>query len=211
MTESHWTPLDHDITYALTCQVHVLSHEQIERIWSVDHSRTEIARSLHRLCHSQLIRTSQWDVVAPPVQDGPVFVWRPGEASPDAFRLSFAIRQRWHQPDTSHTVYQATKWAAQLFGSRAGKTSRRFEQCHDLLLGEVFTVYRRELPELACCWVGEDALPIAERGVKNPDAFLLDHDFIPRRVVESAGAYSQSQVESFHRYCVQARLPYELW
>ncbi len=54
-------------------------------------------------------------------------------------------------------------------------------------------------------------MPVAERGVKNPDAFLIDNRGEPRRVIESAGAYSQMQVESFHRHCQQAGLPYELW
>ena len=82
---------------------------------------------------------------------------------------------------------------------------------HDLLLSEVFVLYRRRLPKLAECWVGEDAMPLAERGVKNPDAFLLDDEYQPRRVIESAGSYSQKQVDTFHDYCRQCRLPYELW
>ena len=33
--------------------------------------------------------------------------------------------------------------------------------------------YRRELPSLVEYWVGEEALPQAEYGVKNPDVFLI--------------------------------------
>ena len=79
------------------------------------------------------------------------------------------------------------------------------------MLAEVFVRYRQELPSLAEFWVGEEALPKAEYGVKNPDAFLIDDELQPRRVIESAGAYSQQQVETFHEYCRLARLPYELW
>ena len=105
----------------------------------------------------------------------------------------------------------ATERAGRLFGSRSGHLVREIERSHDLLLAEVYLLYREQLPELAATWVGEDALPVAQRGVKNPDAFLFDDSHQPRRVIESAGAYSQKQVETFHRYCTDARLPYELW
>ncbi len=211
MDVNTWTRLDLEIVTALTCQVHVLSREQIHRAWGDDHSRDEIVERLERLSSCQLIRQSQWNVVPPPVNRGPVFTWKPGDEPPDAWRLSRAFLRRWHRETTVHTVWKATPWAASLFGSRAGRTSRPIERQHDLLLGEVYVLYRLKLPALAACWVGEDALPVAERGVKNPDAFLFDEDFKPRRVVESAGAYSQTQVVAFHRYCQDAQLPYELW
>lgn len=60
-------------------------------------------------------------------------------------------------------------------------------------------------------WHGEDAVVIAERGVKNPDAFLMKVDGQVNRVIESAGRYSLKQLESFHQHCQTAELPYELW
>ena len=140
-----------------------------------------------------------------------MFLWKPGEDSPDAWRLSLAVRSRWRRSATRHAVFQATDLAARLFGSSAGRSSRVYERQHDLLLAEVFVRYRQELPSLVPYWVGEEALPKAEYGVKNPDAFLIDDESCPRRVIESAGAYSQQQVETFHEYCHLARLPYELW
>ena len=96
--------------------------------------------------------------------------------------------------------------------ARLGESSYGvYERQHDLLFAEVFVRYRQELPSLVAYWVGEEALPKAEYGVKNPDAFLIDDELQPRRVIESAGAYSQQQVETFHEYCRLARLPYELW
>jgi hypothetical protein len=67
------------------------------------------------------------------------------------------------------------------------------------------------LPQLIDYWIGEDALPVAEYGVKNPDAFLFDEEWQPRRVIESAGSYSQKQVATFHEFCRVSRLPYEMW
>ncbi|MCA9078705.1 MAG: hypothetical protein KDA93_27015 [Planctomycetaceae bacterium] len=105
----------------------------------------------------------------------------------------------------------ATAHAGRIFGSRSGHPIRDIERSHDLLMAEVYLLYRKQLPELATAWVGEDALPLAQRGVKNPDAFLFDESHTPRRVIESAGSYSQKQVETLHRYCTDARIPYELW
>lgn len=204
-----WTQFDQDIVKALTCQVRVLSLNQIQCGWdlAIDVLRPRLAR----LVDGQLLAIAEWAVVSPPVGRNPVFLWKPGDDSPDAWRLSLAVRNRWQRPTSRFIVYQATSMAARLFGSSAGRTSRAYERQHDLLLAEVFIRYRQELPALVPYWVGEEALPKAEYGVKNPDAFLIDDEACPRRVIESAGAYSQQQVESFHEYCRLARLPYELW
>ena len=209
MTLRTWTQFDVEIVKALTCQVRVLSLNQIQRGWN---QPTETVRQqVARLVATKLIVAAEWSVVSPPIGLSPMFLWKPGDDSPDAWRLSQAVRIRWRKSASKHTVFQATDLAARLFGSSAGRTSRVYERQHDLLLAEVFVRYRRELPSLVEYWVGEEALPQAEYGVKNPDVFLIDDESRPRRVIESAGAYSQHQVETFHEYCRLARLSYELW
>lgn len=209
MAKQTWTQFDQDIVSTLTCQVRVLSLDQIGRGWN--QPTNDARRQLTRLVSSKLIQTAEWLVVPPPIGQRPMYVWKPGDEEPDAWRLSQAVQARWRKSASRHTVYQATDLAARLFGSSAGRPSRVYERQHDLLLAEVFVRYREELPALAEYWVGEEALPKAEYGVKNPDAFLIDDELRPRRVIESAGAYSQQQVETFHEYCRLARLPYELW
>ena len=212
MIEATWTQVDRELIRALACQVRVLSREQIHRGWNDEVGLSELDLRLRVLTDCGLLRSEIWRVAAPPVRRSPVFTWEPGDANPDTWRLSTVIRHRWKsQPVVRTSVFSATTWAARLFGSRAGQISRRIEQRHDLLLGEVYTLYRQYLPELAFVWIGELSLPMAERRVKNPDAFLLDDGMCPRRVVESAGAYSQLQVATFHRYCELAQIPYELW
>lgn len=209
MTRRTWTAFDREIVKALTCQVRVLSLDQIQRGWNVP---TDLVRQqLARLVSGQLLTTAEWVVVAPPIGATPMFRWQIGDEEPDTWRLSLTARNRWRRRPSRFTIYQATGLAARLFGSTAGHTTRDYERQHDLLLAEVFVRYRIELPALIPFWVGEEALPKAEYGVKNPDAFLIDDESRPRRVIESAGAYSQKQVESFHEYCRLARLPYELW
>ena len=209
MTTRTWTQFDLEIVRALTCQVRVLSHDQVRRGWNqpIDAVRQQLAR----LVTAKLVAIVELTVVAPMVGRTPIFLWKPGEDSPDAWRLSLAVRNRWRRAATRHTVFQATDLAARLFGSSAGRSTRVYERQHDLLLAEVFVRYRQELPSLVPYWVGEEALPKTEYGVKNPDAFLIDDESRPRRVIESAGAYSQQQVETFHEYCRLTRLPYELW
>lgn len=206
-----WTKVETEIMTSLTCQIRVLSQQQLERGWQTENATNALAASIVKLTAAQLIRTEVWNVVPPQIGNVPLFTWKPGAPKPDMWRLSQTIRARWNRPSTTLTVYQATELAGRLFGSRSGHKIRVIEQRHDLLLAEVFILYRRRLSELAECWVGEEALPMAERGVKNPDAFLFDSLRQPRRVIESAGSYSQSQVETFHEYCRVSRLPYEMW
>lgn len=167
--------------------------------------------SLDRLIARKLARTEMWDIVLPKTDRTPLFTWRPKAPDPDTWLISKQARQRWKQPTSRVIVYQATELAGRIFGSRCGQSIREIERQHDLLLSEVYVDYFLALPSLAEAWRGEDMLPMAEKGVKNPDAFLMDGDLLPRRVIESTGAYSQQQVDAFHLYCKESRLPYELW
>ena len=196
---------------ALACQVRVLSESQIYQGWNTQCSNEAIRTSLTKLIAAQLVHAESWTVPPPQIGNAPLHTWKPGHLRPDTWHLSQICRSRWDRLPEKITVYQATELAGRLFGSRTGHATRVIERRHDLLLAEVFVLYRVRLPELARRWVGEDALPVAEHGVKNPDAFLMDDEYQPRRVIESAGSYSQSQVETFHEYCRVSRLPYELW
>lgn len=207
----NWTELEIDLMTTLACKVRVLTEQQLIRGRQRQHSTETLAFSVERLNAARLIRIETWSVVLPAVDSVPAFTWKPGEAAPDTWPLSKQFRSRWNRRETRVRVYQATELAGRVFGSRSGHNTRPSERRHDLLLSDVFVTYRLQLPRLADCWVGEDAMPIAERGVKNPDAFLLDNKYQPRRVIESAGSYSQKQVDTFHEYCRQCRLPYELW
>ena len=208
---STWLPIELELMTALACQVRVLSEWQIHQGWKSQCPIEELRSSLSRLVEAKLVLTETWTVVPPQIGKTPLHTWKPGHVKPDTWRLSQACRTRWNRLPETLTVYQATELAGRLFGSRTGHETRAIERRHDLLLAEVFVLYRTRLPELAKRWVGENAVPVAEKNVKNPDAFLMDDERVPRRVIESAGSYSQTQVETFHEYCRVSRLPYELW
>lgn len=208
---STWSPLELELMTALACQVRVLSELQIQQGWKSQCSINELRASVSKLVEAKLVEQHTWTVAPPQIGNAPLHTWKPGHVKPDTWRLSQTCRSRWNRLPEKMTVYQATELAGRLFGSRAGHATRIIEQRHDLLLAEVFILYRTRLPELAKRWLGEDAVLMAEHGVKNPDAFLMDDECVPRRVIESAGSYSQTQVETFHEYCRVSRIPYELW
>lgn len=205
-----WSDHDFEIVDTLTCRVRVLSFAQISEGWPSTR-QGDIRQWLLRLVDAGLLHRLVWNVHLPPTGITPLFTWKFGASLPDFSRLTDQVRGRWNQDSKPCEVFVATKKAAKLFGSSAGRIPPAHHRNHDLLLGAAFVHYRRWLPELAAHWRGEDAMPMAEKGVKNPDAFLVDNDDRPRRVVESAGRYSREQLEDFHQYCVESQLSYELW
>lgn len=210
MIHRTWSDRDLEIVDALTCRVRVLSFAQICEGWSCVRDRG-VRQWLLRLVDAGLLRRLVWNVHLPPTGITPLFTWKFGTPSPDFTALTNQVRGRWNQEAEPCEVFVAAKAAAKLFGSTAGSIPPTHHRNHDLLLGAAFVHYRCWLPELVEYWRGEDAMPMAEKSVKNPDAFLIDKDDRPRRVIESAGRYSREQLEEFHRYCVESRLSYELW
>jgi hypothetical protein len=207
-----WTVRDLDIVETLTRRVRLLSVEQIAHIWWPGAKTQRIAqRRLRRLVAANLIDLTVVNVHPPADQIRPLAAWSPGEDDPDPDSIASKAQSRWLAPAVPQEVCTATRLAANLFGSTAGRLPAVNHRDHDLLLGEVYVAYRVERPEEATCWVGEDALPKAGYRVKDPDAFLVDAQGEVLRVIESAGRYSARQVWSFHAYCFECSLPYELW
>ncbi len=206
-----WTTRDLDIVATLTRRVRMLSFGQIARIWWAHSCSSRTARDRLRLlvAGGLLVRTIL-NVRLVRVER-PLSAWRPGQEEPNSDRVSAKARGRWQMPARPLEAFTASKLAGNLFGSSAGRVPDVVHRDHDLLLGEVFVLYRTDRPQEASCWLGENALPKAGFRVKDPDAFLMRHDGRPWRVVESAGSYSSAQIESFHEHCREYDLPYELW
>jgi signal transduction histidine kinase len=49
-----------------------------------------VQRQLTRLLTGKVVTVAEWNVVSPPIGRTPMFLWKPGDASPDAWRLSLA-------------------------------------------------------------------------------------------------------------------------
>ena len=212
MVERTWTPAIHDLMETLTCRVRLLSLPHIHQGWTQQFgSSTDIVDYIKQLVDAGLIVGDVWTVPASPIGEQPLVAWTTQHSTPDLVQIAEIVQTRWDEPSTPTPVVAATRKAARLFGSSAGGLPPTNHRNHDLLLAGVYVRYRTTEPELAGTWLGEDAVAIAERGVKNPDAFLFDDDGNVTRVIESAGRYSLAQLESFHRHCQSAELPYELW
>lgn len=212
MINRTWTPVIRDLVETLTCRVRVLSMVHVHHGWSeLLGSSNIVLETLERLVKAGLIHGAVRCLPPCPIDDEPLCRWNPGESQPNLVSLADAIHNRWNAKPEPTLIVAATDKAARLFGSTAGGLPPANHCNHDLLLAEVYMRYRLDEPETAKRWLGEDAVAIAERGVKNPDAFLFDADGAVIRVVESAGRYSLDQLESFHRHCQLEELPYELW
>ena len=207
-----WTKTDLDIVETLTRRVRLLSVEQIARVWWPEiRSLRVVRRRLRRLSAAGLVAKAMVNIH--PLLDvcSPLVRWTPGEDEPDFAQIAARAKGRWRLASIPKQLFLATKLAANLFGSSAGHLPELTHRDHDLLLGQVYVLYRTTRPAEATRWVGKDARPKAGYRIKNPDACLLGSDGQVIRVIQSAGHYSQKQVETFHEHCVGYGLPYELW
>jgi hypothetical protein len=212
MVERTWTPAMYDLMESLTCRVRLLSLAHVHQGWAEQFRYSGgVVVAIQRLVNAGLIVGDVWNLPRSPIGEEPLAAWTPLHAAPEFVRITEVVQTRWDNPTQPTPVVAATHKAARLFGSSAGGLPPTNHRNHDLLLAGVFIHYRTNEPELAETWLGEDAVAIAERGVKNPDAFLFDNEGNVTRVIESAGRYSLDQIESFHRHCQSAQLPYELW
>ena len=206
-----WTYRDLDIIEALTRRIRLITAIEIARIWWPSSSPSRPRRRIRRLVEAGLMTKTRvnahpaFEVVRPTVK------WKPGRPHPNLDRVAKKVQSRWNQPARPVTVYAASRLAANLWGSSAGRLPNRTHWDHDLLLARVYAHYRSAHPREAKRWVGEDCLPKAGYRIKDPDAFLVDDDGRLTRVIESAGRYSVKQLESFHEHCADNQLAYELW
>ena len=207
-----WTHRELDIADALTRRVRAMTLTQMGDVWWPELvSQKPIRRELKRLRNGGVLCRTMINAHPRLAIKSPIFAWEPSQSDPDFQRVAERIRSRWRHCAEPTEVYWASSKAANLFGSAAGQLPNVLHRDHDLLLSEVYVLYRLRYPELVHRWAGEDVFPKAGFGIKNPDAFLFDDSGKPMRVVESAGRYGIRQIESFHQHCVERDLPYELW
>lgn len=97
-----------------------------------------------------------------------------------------------------------------LFGGGFKKSlSHPLQASHDLGLAGTYLAVRRERPDVARFWFGEDVAPKQFGAV--PDAIYIDQQGNTRIAFEFCGLYSAKRLRTFHRHCAQRRLGYELW
>lgn len=212
MNLTTWTPAIYDLLETLTCRIRVLSLQQIQRGWLETFGCPRSSLNvIERLVEAGLLQGDVWNLPPIPIGERPLSRWNPGDDRPDLKTIECTIQDRWDLPTSPVPVVAATQKTFRLFGSSGGGLPPANNRNHDLLLSEVYLRLRLASPVIADRWIGEDALPLAERGIKNPDAFLLSESGEIEYVIESAGRYDIEQLTSFHNHCVEEQLAYELW
>ncbi len=207
-----WTHAELEIVETLTRRVCLMSASQLADVdWSGIESVQPLELPLNRLLAAELLLRTVVNVQPRLTLDKPLVAWQPGANQPDLQRARAAIKERWQQSAEPTEVYWASRRAANLFGSTARDLPDLFHRDHDLLLSEVYVLYRRHRREWAQRWLGENVFPKAGFRTKDPDAFLFGDDGRPALVIESSGRYGLRQLESFHEHCVAFELPYEIW
>ncbi len=210
---SSWTKRDEEILYAMSTQVRIFTEEQlISTYWKPgsDPGRKRVAL----LRKAGLLNRHRVQVNTLPQMREPVLRWRPGEPVPrNEEEISYKLCSRWTKVTSSTVVYVASQKTANLFGrtSRYQGLPGALEIAHDLCLTEIFCNYRRANPELISKWMGEDAIP-KRHGVKAPDAWLLEGDGQPIRLIEQGGHYSAMRIAESLGYAVnELNVEFELW
>lgn len=210
-----WTHQEFDLLETLTRRVRLLSVDQIARIpWRQVDSQRYMKRPsgprLRRLIQAGLLARAFINVrrLKPTC---PLFRWRPGDDEPNVEQLVATITTRWPVAAQPVEVYWASRYAASLFGSSAGRLPKLHHRDHDLLLADAYLHYRVHERAWAMLWRGEDSRPKAGYQIKDPDAFLVDREGRIVRVIESTGRYGVRQIEAFHDHCASENLSYELW
>jgi hypothetical protein len=210
MVATSWTVHEWSLLRALALQTPCLTREQILRGWRVgENDSTSVAdASLARLLNAKLIESCVIEAHPLLPLAKPLFAWKPGDPPPSERRiksLSEQALQRWELPHVAATVYVASRSAARLFGAFvAALPIKHCETNHQLHLSEVFMCYRKTRPKFADAWLGEAAFPklgFDVKGMKHPDAFLLDAEGRAQRVVEFVGSYPAEHLERFHEHC----------
>jgi hypothetical protein len=206
------TPRDLDLLEALACRVRIFTFEQILTLWwpEAPSPRTP-RRRLELLARSGWILRHMINAYLPPDTLTPLFTWEPGAQGPDAVRIASELCARTFGPARPTQVYVPSAKTACLLGSSSYRLPPP-ERCqHELRLAAVYIHYRRVLPSLAGRWSGRQALPKAQRPLKDPDAVVHGDRGQIIRVIHSAGRWSPTQVEQFHRHWQSLRVSYELW
>lgn len=198
------------ILRALAVQIRIVSLDQVARGWfpAATNAKAEAMAALCRLEHCDLIcrRLVEAHPVIPLPR--PMFIWKPTESDPSddvLEEIAAKSSDRWSDDDAPVEVYYASCKATRLFGAFSDvRRAKHCEATHDLHLSEVFLRYREKTPRLAESWRGESAFPkfgFEFKGMKDPDAFLLDARFAACRVIEFSGKYSVDHLRQFHQHC----------
>tara|TARA_R110002073_G_scaffold149534_13_gene303335 strand:+ start:13526 stop:14128 length:603 start_codon:yes stop_codon:yes gene_type:complete len=199
-----------EILLALSCCVRAFTACQIADGF-FEGNINKARRLIVILVSQRLLVKNRLPIRQLPALERPLAKWRAGEDAPEFEAIVVKIRNRWQAAPTKVTpIYLAGPSAKRVLGYRAtGTLKRHLQASHDLGLASVYLAVRRDRPQLAKFWYGEDIAPKLLGSV--PDAIYINGDGKSSLAFEFCGLYSAKRLRTFHRHCAQRRLGYELW
>lgn len=205
------TARDRRLIEVLSLRVRVLSLDQVaRRFWSGATQGDRLARTrLAKLQDAGLVTTFERPIRPLLGLAEPLAIWRPHRPPPDFAAIARHLASRW--PDDAHRTVCVTATddgARGVAGVRAAAPPADSEVNHDLHVAEVYFQMVELLPARASTWTLETRLPKGQ-GIKVPDAIVRDG--LDRTAIEFGGRYGRKKLESFHAYCRDKQMGYELW
>ena len=220
------TARDFFIVRALTHSVPMLTLDHVARAWFSPSAsgRTLAKNRLRKLMDLGYVERFRLSCKQLPPPTEPVLSWSPGEPSPGIKRFreaSYQLKKRWHElPRKSLTVYTASKLAAYFLGSFAGGPPKIEHAPHDLVLSDLYLIYREKWPAMASRFVHEQVFRKAGHRIADPDVFVvadprnlttrIDNRNV-ERIVESGGAYGAERVAHIVRHAIERGKAVEIW
>lgn len=206
------TSRDLDILHALGNAVRCMELSQIAALWWTPNLSgvKNAAKRLAKLTECELLRSEE--ILAHPLLQlsEPMIVWNPGDDPPHFAALSWRLQRRWTHHPVRRRVYYCSPRARALLGAAGhGKIKNHCQLTHDLHVAEVFAVYRRNWPEQAADWYGEDSQP-PRFGEMRPDAVLAKQG-MTYLAVEFGGRYPATRLAELHEYFARRELRYQIW
>jgi hypothetical protein len=207
------TPRDRSILATLTSKVRLVTLHQVAATWWSGSGALPNARQrVRRLRQADLLDARSLPAHPLLPLAAPIFTWAPGQPDPDCGAMAYHLQHRWTTQYQPTTVYFATHRAALHLGAPApGRVEHPDQVTHDLHVSALYLRLRREHPDLAAAWVGEDVFAAEREGQKLPDAVLKDSRGRVVLVIEFGGKYDPDRVRAFHDDCRRRQHSYQLW
>lgn len=199
-----------DLLVALSFRVRGFTKTQIAQGF-FDGDERKADRTINGYLKSQLLVADRLLIRELPSPAAPLYVWPSGKTKLKFHGLVAKARQRWQSVPAKMTkVYFCGSLATKLIGGAAQQGFKRpLQASHDIGLAATYLAVRRDRPELAKFWIGEDVAPRQLGQI--PDAIIVNVGGQPTMAVEFCGLYSAKRLQRFHQFCVEREMPYELW
>jgi len=199
-----WTERDLAIVETLTTRIRMMTLEQLVRVWWPKANNNGASkRRLRKLTEAGMIEQRIVNVSCHQTPDEPRFHWLPGGVPPNADDI---VGRRADSPaSVSMHVVNATKLAANLFGSTVYDLPELHRRRHETALAFVYTHFAATRPRDAERW------NLTSDADVSADAWLVDSEQRPQLAIKLVSAMTPEHIVKAHERFASTSIPYELW